>query len=928
MASTALEMVPKAVMTTKLACGHRSGLVHEGDAVEAGHLEVGEDDVRRLANSSSFASSGLEAVGRGLGPTSVALVAGVISLGAQRGLDANAFASSSSVRLLTGSALAQQPEPPFGPAPGAQPQPPFGPQPQPPFGPQPPPGQAPPGQPPPGQPPPGQPAPGPADPFGPQPPPGQPPPGGDPGFSFGAQGSAGTEGFGAAGGADVAAPPSDSDAEWKRRELSLINQTNVYGSTGLLRTAFAGSGAEGTFRVSFLMDWFSTSGFLCDPADQTAAGQPITCSGENREDDASHVGGFFTLNATPLSFLEAYGSIRTYANSNSEGSPQLLQVLGDTTLGAKAFTPPKLVGPLSFGGELQLLLLNGTGDVGLAGGGTSAVIRGLASADLRELKNELPLRFNLNLAYKIDNSGELVEDVETQRAAAFDDGRDRQPITRIERFGLGINRVDFFQIYTGVEVPLPIVQPYLEYTVDIPVNRQGYDCNTNRSFRGDVCLGLENFNDPNSGGIGYAGIPSRLSLGTRVTPFKKAFRGLSGHLAFDIGLSGTSTFVEEIAPQAPWTLYLGIGYAFDTKEKPQPEPQIAPPPPPVVLPAPQNFLRGKVREQGTENGIADAVVTIAGSTEPPVASGPDGRFLSRHLEPGTYTLTVKAPGYKPGTCSGAIPPDPAQQPGQPGPFGQQPGQLGQPGQFGQPPPGQFGAQPPPAPPQAGPRFFDVDCQLEAEPKQGNIVGAVKDAESGAAVAGASITLVDETGKEQKFTADGQGGFRIEALDPGEVKLKVEAEGYLNHVSAASVAAAADTDATLRINKRPKTSLVRVVGNELKLSDKIHFEVDSAKILGDSNLLMAQIADVLINTPNIKKVEIQGHTDNTGTRDHNQQLSDARANSVRAWLVDAGVDGSRLVAKGYGQDRPIAPNVTAANKAKNRRVQFIILDKSK
>src|SRR4029078_9955403 len=92
------------------------------------------------------------------------------------------------------------------------------------------------------------------------------------------------------------------------------------------------------------------------------------CAPNTLPAQASHVGAFFTLNATPLKFLEAYASIRTYANSNDQGRPPLLQVLGDTTFGAKVFTPPKIGKPLTFGGELQVLLLNGTGDVGLAGG--------------------------------------------------------------------------------------------------------------------------------------------------------------------------------------------------------------------------------------------------------------------------------------------------------------------------------------------------------------------------------------------------------------------------------------------------------------------------------------------------------------------------------------------------------------------------------
>jgi hypothetical protein len=48
--------------------------------------------------------------------------------------------------------------------------------------------------------------------------------------------------------------------------------------------------------------------------------------------------------------------------------------------------------------------------------------------------------------------------------------------------------------------------------------------------------------------------------------------------------------------------------------------------------------------------------------------------------------------------------------------------------------------------------------------------------------------------------------------------------------------------------------------------------------------------------------------------------------VRAWLVQHGVEADRLIARGYGQDRPLVPNVTAGNRAQNRRVQFIILEK--
>ncbi len=771
----------------------------------------------------------------------------------------------------------------------------------------------------------------------------------------------------------VAAPDVPGD-ETEERYLALGEHSNFIGSIGLLHTSYAGSGAPGSFRVSFISDFFSVGNFLCRPKDvaygASAQGQAVFkgCGGSNTSDHAGHVGGLFTLNATPLSFLEAYITLRTYANSDDHGSPQLLQVLGDTTLGVKAFTPTHLGKVFTFGGEAQLLLLNGTGGVGLAGGGTSANFRGLASADLRKPEaagGGAPLRFNLNLGYKLDNSGVLVRDVEEKRAAAkglvndpaVDDTKARDPITRIERFGLGINRVDTFQIAVGAEAPFSRVQPYLEWSVDVPVNRQGYKCHTSRAYEGDECLGLNNFNLPadqakTAGGPGFKAVPSRFTLGLRTNPFPDRFHGLSAHIAMDIGTSGVSTFVEEVAPQAPWTMYLGIAYAYDLKEK---EVVVAPAPPPQIIPAPQTFVRGFVHEAGKTDVIAvDALVHFEGNVQAPIATGPDGKFLTRNLEAGTYKFNIKAAGFKPGTCSATVVPaappgggmgmDPNAPPGMggnpafgnpggaPSPFGPAPmNNPGAPGAPGAPPgaPGNpaFGGPPAPiAPAQPqGPIYVDIDCPLEALPRVGGILGTVRDAEKGGPLGGASITVIDSTGKAVSATADGGGNFVLKDLKPGAYTIRASANDYLGKVAAVEVRASEDARPSLSLIKRPKISSAKIQGNEIRVSKQIHFETDSAKIQGDSNQLMEEIADVLHRNPGIRKVEIQGHTDNTGTREHNLQLSDARANSVKAWLVGAGIDPNRLTAKGYGQERPLAPNVTAMNRTRNRRVQFIILE---
>ena len=85
--------------------------------------------------------------------------------------------------------------------------------------------------------------------------------------------------------------------------------------------------------------------------------------------------------------------------------------------------------------------------------------------------------------------------------------------------------------------------------------------------------------------------------------------------------------------------------------------------------------------------------------------------------------------------------------------------------------------------------------------------------------------------------------------------------------------------------------------------------------------------MLKNRAEISKLEIQGHTDNTGSPVYNQRLSQQRADAVRDALMKLGIDGSRMESKGYGQDKPLVPNVSPANRSRNRRVQLIIKQKN-
>lgn len=103
-------------------------------------------------------------------------------------------------------------------------------------------------------------------------------------------------------------------------------------------------------------------------------------------------------------------------------------------------------------------------------------------------------------------------------------------------------------------------------------------------------------------------------------------------------------------------------------------------------------------------------------------------------------------------------------------------------------------------------------------------------------------------------------------------------------------------------------------------DNILFELNKAVLKKDSYPILDKIAAALNADPELK-VEIQGHTDIYGAHDYNMGLSQRRADAVKTYLEDKGVDGARMTTMGFGPDQPIDTNKTKAGRARNRRVEF-------
>jgi outer membrane protein OmpA-like peptidoglycan-associated protein len=131
------------------------------------------------------------------------------------------------------------------------------------------------------------------------------------------------------------------------------------------------------------------------------------------------------------------------------------------------------------------------------------------------------------------------------------------------------------------------------------------------------------------------------------------------------------------------------------------------------------------------------------------------------------------------------------------------------------------------------------------------------------------------------------------------------------------------------NKDPKKNgcplFIEGDGTVVRVLQQVHFGFGTATILPDSFPVLQEVADYLKANKAIKRMAIEGHTDNKGSADLNKSLSQQRADSVMHWLTQHGIEPGRLEAHGYGMERPIEDNGTDAGRAKNRRVEFHILD---
>jgi outer membrane protein OmpA-like peptidoglycan-associated protein len=282
-------------------------------------------------------------------------------------------------------------------------------------------------------------------------------------------------------------------------------------------------------------------------------------------------------------------------------------------------------------------------------------------------------------------------------------------------------------------------------------------------------------------------------------------------------------------------------------------------------------IAGVVTDAGTGAPL-DAAIEFPGSELGMVTTNAaDGSFRVGSVPVGAYTVTASARGYVKASQSASV-------------------ELGKAASV------TFTLNPVPTEPVVGTSI---------------LTGRVADKKTGAAVR-ATVSFPGST--VAAVTADSVTGIYKADLLPGQYALQVQAEGYINQVAA-----------IVMEKDKPLVRDFELVKEGMSITLKgIYFDVGKATIRAESREALAGAAKILTENPTIR-VEIQGHTDNTGSDELNLTLSDKRAWSVVNYLVEnSGIERGRLTAKGYGKTRPVASNDTPEGRQQNRRVEFVIL----
>jgi outer membrane protein OmpA-like peptidoglycan-associated protein len=673
-----------------------------------------------------------------------------------------------------------------------------------------------------------------------------------------------------------AKPAKKDDLVAKDPTAFMVPTLNGGGGLFRLHTAYVGRPFDIRFGIHF--EYFKENSFIVD----NWAGCGAQCPDETN----SRMQGAVTVGFTPYKYIEAFAALYSSANRNDrrhqalnagERNPNetpLQMALGDFMLGVKGAFPVMANELLSVGALGGVKFLTSHGELKPDFGATNLHFAALLSADFRRLHPLALVRAHLNVGYVYDRSMKLIDgDMYKDPTASSE----YHHYYLVQQFALGMN-TSRVRIGFGLDAMLPYLATALsdmkymrwfpevifELGMDIATSSPDSDIKEWQEFASD--------SDYNVNGK----LATRISTGLRFKPIA----GLHMDIGVDVALTHFGFAVGPALP--PWNLFFQAGYTFSPLGSRVVVKKVETKPKTVVKyiekkPEPtEGRVRGVVIDSKTKAPLAAAIVTFVGKAVSDVATAEDGSFMSFQFKEGKVRLEVRKEGYHPWTGEVEI--------------------------------------------KAG-KVSKVDVALVPEPpKVGTLVGSVVSAKGNKQIA-AKVSL---TGPESKEISVGSDGAFNAKLKPGTYKYEANAPEHFKAQGSVALEAGQKQLLEIKLTHRPKRLLVVVTKRKIRIRKKVHFATGKAEIRPDSTQLLSQVAGVIIEHPEIKKIRIEGHTDNRGSSRYNRKLSQKRAESVMEYLINKGVSPDRLQAKGYGESRPIRPNFSARNRRKNRRVEFRIL----
>lgn len=188
---------------------------------------------------------------------------------------------------------------------------------------------------------------------------------------------------------------------------------------------------------------------------------------------------------------------------------------------------------------------------------------------------------------------------------------------------------------------------------------------------------------------------------------------------------------------------------------------------------------------------------------------------------------------------------------------------------------------------------------------------------------ADIDFVSQYGKVIKPVQTGKGSYQVTLNHASDssvyYKIDIHGTGYLAYASSMYF-----HGASLEPEKISETVRLKKIAGNINVGYvlNVYFSHDGVQPLSLDGI--QGLLQMMKGSPTMR-VEIGGHTDNSGQEAYNQELSKRRANGVRDMLIKGGADGNRITAVGYGQTKPVAPNDSRQGRSQNRRTEFIILE---